>query len=71
MILFWAIFAIFFLSTGSYLLLALLSVLPPRDLKKVYNAKWALVTGASSGALDLLQDSVLIPKGRDVRQPMS
>ena len=24
-------------------------LLKPRDLKKAYNAKWALVTGASSG----------------------
>lgn len=27
-----------------------LSLLPPRDLKKAYNAQWGLVTGSSSGA---------------------
>ncbi len=27
----------------------LVSLLPPRDLKKAYGAKWGLVTGASSG----------------------
>ena len=27
----------------------IVSFLRPRDLKKAYNAKWALVTGASSG----------------------
>ncbi|KAK9866169.1 hypothetical protein WJX84_001062 [Apatococcus fuscideae] len=45
----WLVLLVFFLSTGSYLLLALFSALPARNLKKAYNAKWALVTGASSG----------------------
>lgn len=47
----WLVLIVFFLSTGSYLLLTLISALPARDLKKAYNAKWALVTGASSGNL--------------------
>ena len=40
----------------------LVSLLPPRDLKKAYGAKWGLVTGASSGeALHALFHAVMSP----------
>lgn len=45
----WSIVAFIFLS---YLIPHfIVSLLKPKDLKKTYNAKWGLVTGASSGRL--------------------
>lgn len=56
----WLVLVAFFLSTGSYLLLTLISALPARNLKKAYNAKWALVTGASSGSLPFISAASLL-----------
>lgn len=45
----WSILAFIYLS---YLIPHfIVSLLTPKDLKKTYNAKWGLVTGASSGNL--------------------
>lgn len=52
----------------------IVALLKPRDLKRAYNAKWGLVTGASSGELPLMHTilqtclcSICMPLACDAR----